>query len=70
MDQDNYFMEWETLHPESMEKQPLQLEPRIIHSTPLSNRPAPTASPNLPKITNIEAEVSKLAECLAELKLN
>lgn len=49
----------------------LDFEIKIIHSTPLSTRPAPTASPNLSIIeTTIEKEISQLAVLFAKLKLN
>lgn len=59
----NDYMQWETLSSGS--------EWNAKHSTPLSFRPPPTASPNVSKfLTNIEEEVLKLAEKLAQLKLD
>lgn len=59
----NFYMEWKTLESES--------ESKPAHSTPLSYRPAPVASPNLSYIlTEIELEVLKLIDRLAKLSLN
>lgn len=44
---------------------------KIIHSTPLRHRPAPTESPNLSVIRRIsEEQILQLAERLAQLSLN
>lgn len=59
-------MEWETQQPESG-----CWETKIVHSTPFSIRPIPTASPKLSPIKKkIQVEISHLAVRLADLKLN
>lgn len=60
-------MEWETMKPSS--EWEYQSAP-IIHSTPLSSRPAPTSSPNVSAInSDVEAEILILTNRLSQLHL-
>lgn len=60
------FMDWSTL-PTEKDADVV----KIIHSTPLQHRPAPTESPNLSVIKRIiEDQILQLAERLAQLSLN
>lgn len=60
-------MKWETIKPSP--EWEYQVAP-IIHSTPLSSRPAPTSSPNLSAInSDVEAEILILIYRLSQLHL-
>lgn len=58
-------MEWKTLPPDPE----MNFKVKIVHSTPLSFRPAPTTSPNMSPIIDFEAEMLLLAVRLANLKI-
>lgn len=59
-------MEWETLPAGSQ----WDSGAKIIHSTPLTSRPAPTFPPNVSAITTADADISELAGRFAELTLD